>query len=100
LYSSAGDLGMIDDHGGQVADIFLDAVADEVLEVGTADFNPIYVIVPDGAGGFEVATGGVYAYHEFWHPRSDRLTDEAWWQWIEEGTLPDRPFWVTDFLGL
>ncbi|HLE38621.1 MAG TPA: DUF3160 domain-containing protein [Acidimicrobiia bacterium] len=100
LYSSAGDLGMIDDHGGLVADIFLDAVADEVLEVGTADFNPIYVIVPDGAGGFEVATGGVYAYHEFWHPRSDRLTDEAWWQWIEEGTLPDRPFWVTDFLGL
>jgi pyridoxine/pyridoxamine 5'-phosphate oxidase len=91
---------MIDDHGAIVADIFLDALTDTVLEVGTGDFNTIYVIVPDGAGGFEVATGGVYAYYEFWQPRTDRLTDEAWWLFIEGETLPDRPWWVGEHLGL
>ena len=100
LYSTATDEGMIDDHGGLVADAFLDATTDSALELGTGDFNPIYVIVPDGSGGFEVATGGVYAYYEFWQPRDDRLTDETWWTWIEGGTLPDRPAWVTEFLGL
>ena len=99
LYGTSTD-GFIDDHGGLVADVFLDSLSDSVLELGTADFNPIYVIVPDGEGGFEVATGGVYAYHEFWQPRADRLTDEAWWSWIEQDTLGDRPFWVTEFLGL
>ncbi|HLA67742.1 MAG TPA: DUF3160 domain-containing protein [Acidimicrobiia bacterium] len=100
LYSTALDDGMIDDHGGLVADAFLDATTDSALELGTGDFNPIYVIVPDGSGGFEVATGGVYAYYEFWQPRDERLTDETWWTWIEGGTLPDRPAWVTEFLGL
>jgi hypothetical protein len=99
LYAT-GVEGMIDDHGAIVADIFLDALTDTVLEVGTGDFNRIYVIVPDDAGGFEVATGGVYAYYEFWQPRTDRLTDEAWWLLIEGGTLPDRPWWVDEHLGL
>ena len=100
LYSTATDEGMIDDHGGLVADAFLDATTDSALELGTGDFNPIYVIVPDGSGGFEVATGGVYSYYEFWQPRQERLADETWWTWIEGGTLPDRPAWVTEFLGL
>ena len=92
--------GSIDDHGGLVADVFLDSTADAVLELGTGDFNTIYVVVPDAYGGWQVATGGVYAYYEFWHPRTDRLTDETWWTWIEQDTLPDRPWWVTAFLGL
>lgn len=99
LWASSPEEGP-DDRAALVADVFLDTGTDTVLEVGTADFNPIYVIVPDGAGGFQVATGGVYAYHEFWQPRDDRLTDEAWWGWIEDGTLPPRPAWVTEFLGL
>jgi len=99
LYATSTE-GMIDDHGAVVADIFLDTSTDTVLEVGTGDFNTIYVIVPDGAGGFEVAAGGVYAYYEFWQPRADRLTDEAWWLQIEGETLPDRPWWVSEHLGL
>jgi hypothetical protein len=99
LYGSATE-GAIDDHGGLVADVFLDASTDAALELGTGDFNPIYVVVPDGSGGWEIATGGVYAYYEFWQPRTDRLTDEAWWSWIEQGTLPDRPDWASEFLGL
>ena len=68
--------------------------------LGTGEYNHIHVIVPDGDGGFQVATGGVYSYYEFWHPRADRLTDEQWWKMIEDETLPDRPAWVTEYLGL
>ena len=100
LYASGGDSGEIDAHGALIADVFLDAQTDMALEVATGDFNTIYVLVPDRAGGFEVATGGVYSYYEFWQPRDDRLTDEAWWESIESASLPDRPSWATDHLGL
>jgi hypothetical protein len=88
-----------DEHAALVADIFLDLLADEVLEVGTGPVHPIYVLVPDTAGAFQVATGAVYSYYEFWQPRSDRLTDEEWWQKIETGDLPERPSWVVEQLG-
>lgn len=100
LLAATSSEGVIDDHGGLIADIFLDVSTDTVLEVGTGDFNSIYVIVPDGAGGFQVATGGVYAYYEFWQPREERLTDEAWWLQIDADTLPERPWWVREYLGL
>lgn len=100
LLDASGDYGSFDEHAGIVADVFLDPTSDRVLEAGTGDFNRIFVIVPDGHGGFAVATGGVYAYYEFWQPRDSRLDDETWWRWIEDDTLPARPGWATDHLGL
>jgi Ca2+-binding RTX toxin-like protein len=94
-----GDGHEIDPFGGIVADIFLNGFADEVLEQGTGLFDLIYVIVP-GINGFQVATGAVYSYYEFWQPRSDRLTDEQWWEMLRTDDLPPRPFWVQEYLGL
>lgn len=82
-----------------IADIFLDPGADEVLEVGTGPLDTIHVLVPNDEGQFQVATGAVYSYHEFWGPRSDRLNDEEWWDVISAGNLPDRPMWWTDEHG-
>jgi hypothetical protein len=67
---------------------------DEVLEIGTGHIDRIFVLVPDGADGFEVATGGVYSYYEFPWPTSDRLTDEAWRATLRKDEEPARPAWV------
>ena len=82
-----------------VADIFLDPFADEVLEVATGPQDWIHVLVPNDDGAFQVASGAVYAYYEFWGPRDNRLTDEEWWTLIVAGDLPDRPSWWLDEHG-
>ena len=99
----AGDFGTgdfeLDRYSAVVADIFLGG-GDSVLEVATGRFDRIYVIVPDNHGGFEVATGAVYSYYEFWQPRTNRLTDEAWWDMLDAGTEPPRPSWARASLGV
>lgn len=82
-----------------VADIFLDPIANEVLEIATGPLDTIHVLVPTDDGEFQVASGSVYSYYEFWGPRSNRLTDEEWWDHIIAGDLPDRPSWWLDELG-
>ena len=99
LLELTGDSGNVDPYSGIVADIFLNGFSNEVLEEGTGEYDLIYVIVPD-ARGFQVATGAVYSYYEFWQPRTDRLTDEQWWEMIANDELPPRPFWVQEYLGL
>jgi len=99
LLERTGDSGNRDPYGGIVADIFRNVLANEVLEEGTGEYDLIYVIVPD-VQGFQVATGAVYSYYEFWQPRADRLTDEQWWEMIKNDLLPPRPFWVQEYLGL
>jgi hypothetical protein len=94
----AGDF-ELDRYDAVVADIFLGG-NDQVLEVAAGRFDQIHVIVPDGRGGFEVATGAVYSYYEFWQPRTQRLTDDEWWDMLDAGTEPPRPWWVRDGLGL
>ncbi len=66
---------------------------DEVLEVGTGRIDRIFVLVPDDAGQFHVASGGVYSFYEFRQPTSERLTDEQWWAMLRAGEEPDRPGW-------
>jgi len=89
----------IDPHAGLVADVFLNLMGDEVLELGTGAVNYLHVLVPDANGGFAVAAGGVYSYYEFLQPRSERLSDEEWWDLIEADDLPPRPPWVLEHLG-
>lgn len=82
-----------------VADIFLNPFDDAVLEIATGPLDRIHVLVPDDHGNFQVATGAVYSYYEFWGPRPQRLTDEEWWDRIIAGDLPGRPAWWIDELG-
>jgi hypothetical protein len=87
----------LDEDAAVIADIMrgLDTMAgtDEVLEVGTGTIDRIYVIVPDDAGRFHVASGGVYSYYEFPWPTPDRLTDEAWRKMLRKDQVPERPAW-------
>ena len=86
-----------DDDAAIIADlgrgIDLASATDEVLELGTGRIDRIFVVVPDDAGVFHVATGGAYSSYEFRWPTSNRLTDEAWWKMLKKGKAPDRPTW-------
>lgn len=85
-----------DDSAALIADIMRNAEA--VLELGTGNIDYIFVIVPDDRGGFEVATGGVYSYYEFWNT-GQRYTDEEWRAELAAGTQPARPEWEQAFLA-
>jgi hypothetical protein len=86
-----------DDDAAVIADIMrgidLDTGFDEVLEIGTGRIDRIFVLMPDDAGDFHVATGGVYSYYEFTQPTTERLTDEQWWEMLRSGEAPERPAW-------
>lgn len=101
LYTSdldvVGVAGGPDEEAALVADIFR-SVTEGALEVATGRVDSIYVVVPDGDGGFQVAKGGVYSFYEFWQEPSDRLTDEEWRALLDAGAAPDRPDWADVFL--
>jgi len=81
-----------------VADVHSDANPPmEVLEegVGYVDLMLVAYMVPDGR--VIVGAGPVLSYYEFKHPLSDRLTDEAWKEMLEQGNEPDRPDWIGSF---
>lgn len=90
-----GYLPVIDDDAAIVADIARGIFSDkdEVLEIGTGRIDRIFVIVPDDAGDFYVASGGVYSYYEFPWPSAGRLNDEQWLEMLKSGEVPDRPAW-------
>lgn len=82
-----------DDNAALVADVA--RTSDEILELGVGTPETMYVIVPDGNGGYQLAVGATYSYWEFWRPVSgQRLTDEEWRQSVNEGTTPARPMWL------
>jgi hypothetical protein len=86
-----------DDAASLVADIFRSSF--EFLELGVGAIDTIWVIVPDGRGGFQLASGGVYSYYEFWRPAAAlRLTDEEWRSLLADGRQPPRPAWQSAFL--
>jgi hypothetical protein len=55
--------------------------------------------VPDDSGDFQVASGGVYSYYEFWKGDGQRLTDEEWRAMLDAATNPPRPQWQEIFLA-
>jgi hypothetical protein len=85
-----------DSHAALIADVMRSPAA--VLELGTGYVDYIFVTVPDDAGGFQVATGGVYSYYEFWND-GPRLTDEEWRAQLDTSTNPPRPEWQQIFLA-
>ncbi len=90
---------------GAIADRDAAVVADiassskGILEIGTGRIDRIYVLVPDDAGTFQVAAGGVYSYYEFTSPPGQRLTDEEWRTMLASGQAPARPAWEGVFLA-
>jgi hypothetical protein len=73
-----------------------------VLEVGVGRINVIHVVTPlvnaDGSTTLQVAKGGVFSYHEFPWPASDRLTDEKWRTMLDAGDAPPHQDWTQSFL--
>jgi hypothetical protein len=89
---NAGQLQM-----AMIADVHTDALAGQVLEVGTGIPLRIHVALNDGQGGKRIATGYTYNYYEFTHPMNDRLTDEQWKAQVyaaDANLAGKRPFWL------
>ncbi|MEN6644033.1 MAG: DUF3160 domain-containing protein [Armatimonadia bacterium] len=82
------------------ADRNLSTIADvhtsfgKALEVGVGPAYRIYVIVPRADGKLQIAKGGVFSYHEFLWPVSDRLTDEKWIGMLKSGKAPAQQDWL------
>jgi hypothetical protein len=87
-----------DSHAALIADV-MRSQTEGVLELGTGYIDHIFVLVPDDEGNFQVASGGVYSYYEFWSDAEQRLTDEEWRELLAQGTQPARPDWQQVFLA-
>jgi hypothetical protein len=106
--SAAGQGGFSEapyDMSGLVVDIMSNP--ELALEVGTGLVSPIYVLVPNDGGVFQLARGGVYSYYEFTVPRGERMTDEEWrklfvdeWGGRQDAGdgPPDRPEWIQPYV--
>jgi hypothetical protein len=81
-----------------VVDVHTDTPNSEVLQEATGKPILIIVAVPDVNGIPFLARGAMYSYYEFVQPMNDRLTDEQWWDMIDENDLPPMPDWVSSFV--
>ena len=86
-----------DDQAALVADVATDPNG-QVLEEAIGRIFEIYVVVPDGVGGLQVARGGVFSYYEFPWPMDDRLTNEKWRAMVTAGEQPAQPEWTEVFI--
>jgi hypothetical protein len=77
-----------DQDAALIADVFRSTF--EVLELGSGRPNEMLVLVPTDDGIFQIATGAVFSYYEFWAAASNRLTDEEWRAMLDSGEEPDR----------
>lgn len=87
---------LINNRAPVVADVAT-APPDMVLEEATGYINTIYAVVPV-EGKLRIAQGGVYSYYEFAWPAADRLTDEKWWDMLDNRQIPELPAWTKSFI--
>jgi hypothetical protein len=87
-----------DEQAALVADVATDP-SGYVLEEAIGRIFEIYVVVPDGVGGLQIAKGGVFSYYEFPWPMDDRLTDEKWRAMVTAGEGPEQPEWTEVFVA-
>jgi len=80
-----------------IADVHTDGNTRQVLEEGVGYVKMIVVAykVPDGR--VLVGAGPVFSYYEFKQPMSQRLTDEAWREMLENGDAPANVEWAGSF---
>lgn len=88
---------LINNRAPVVADVAT-APPSKVLEEATGYIDYIFAVVPV-EGKLRIVKGGVYSYYEFPWPAEDRLTDEKWWEMLDNGQNPDRPAWVDSFMA-
>lgn len=79
-----------------VADVGTDPNSGNVLEEGVGYVNMIVVAYELPDGRILLGAGPVMTYYEFEHPMSDRLTDEAWREMLENSP-PSEPEWSGSF---
>ena len=84
-----------DQDAALVADIA--SSQDRYLELATARFDRLLVVVPTPDGRFEVAAGAVNAYREF--ESTQRFSDETWRSAIDSGSAAARPTWLDALYG-
>jgi hypothetical protein len=85
-----------DERMAVVADVHTDVNTGKVLEEGVGNPYHIYVVVPV-EGKLTITEGAAFAYYEFKHPMSDRLTDEKWQDMLKNGQAPETPEWTKGF---
>ena len=80
-----------------VADVHTDSNTQQVLEegIGYVDLMVVCYLQPDGR--LVLGAGPVLSYHEFKHPMSDRLTDEAWRKMLKDDKAPAQPKWTAGY---
>ncbi|MBM4371142.1 MAG: DUF3160 domain-containing protein, partial [Deltaproteobacteria bacterium] len=80
-----------------VTDIYHNPMRDQVLELGVGLVDRVYAVVPwlQGEG---LVQGGMFSWYEFPEDGARRLTDQAWWERLQEGALPPRPPWSRLYL--
>jgi hypothetical protein len=83
-----------DQDAALIADVATDQ--DRYLELATARFDRLLVVVPTDAG-FEVAAGAVNSYREF--TSTQRFSDESWRSAIDSGSAQARPAWLDALYG-
>jgi hypothetical protein len=86
-----------DEQAALVADVATDPNG-QVLEEAIGRVFEIFVVVPDGRGGLQIAKGGVFSYYEFPWPMVDRLTNEKWRAMVTAGEQPEQPEWTASFI--
>ena len=89
-----------DERMAVIADVHTDPNTMKVLEEAVGDPMIIYVAVQvyvNGAPQVIIARGGTFSYYEFHQTISDRLTDEAWQEMLDDGLAPAMPDWTTSF---
>lgn len=79
-----------------IADVHTDQNSSRVLEVASGRLDNCVVIYRRADGVIEAAMGPVLSYFEFTWPMSDRLTDEAWREMLENN--PQRPDWTKAYI--
>jgi len=98
---------MYDTHG-----IPPEITADVAREIGLAvdlpdtfysivgKFNPIIIKYHQPDGTYLTGIGYVMSYYEFEEENLTRVSDSEWKQWVENGSLPPRPFWTDSYLHM
>jgi hypothetical protein len=81
-----------------VADVSTGGQAPTALTVATGPIHEIYVVTPDAAGGWQLASGGVYSFYEFERRLGEQLTDAEWREMLAAGEQPDQPEWTGAFI--
>ncbi len=83
--------------GPLVADVHTDINSRRVVEEAVGKPGIVIVAYRLPGGRKVLGVGAVYSYYEFKRPISDRLTDEAWREMLDQGTQPERPRWTRSF---